>query len=109
LGGLVDLEFALHVLQLTHGIALRPQLGPAIDELAAAALVPPAIADAHRLLTRMLVIFRLVSPDSAEPPEASRALVARACGIEGWPHLLAAHAEARHSVAALWRDVSQGE
>jgi glutamate-ammonia-ligase adenylyltransferase len=25
-GGLVDLEFAVHVLQLTHGTALEPQL-----------------------------------------------------------------------------------
>ena len=109
-GGLVDLEFAVHVLQLTRGIALRPQLEAAVAELIEAGLVPPGIAEAHCLLTRMLVTFRLVSPESAEPPEASRPLVARACGEESWPALLAAHADARQRVAALWRDVAgEGE
>ena len=36
-------------------------------------LVPPEIAGAHRLLARLLVTLRLVAPDSAEPPPASRA------------------------------------
>lgn len=107
-GGLVDLEFAVHVLQLTRGVGLAPQLGDAIDALAAAGLAPPEIAGAHRLLTRMLVTFRLVSPQSGEPAPASRALVARACGMEDWEALLAAYDEARQSVASLWRQVSEG-
>jgi glutamate-ammonia-ligase adenylyltransferase len=53
----------------------------------------------------MLVMFRLVSPSSAEPPVATRPLVAAACRLEDWDELLAAHAQARQSVSALWRAV----
>ena len=69
-------------------------------------LIPPDIVPAHRLLTRMLVTLRLVSPTSAEPPAPSRPLVARACGMEDWDSLLAAHDAARHRIFELWRDVA---
>jgi glutamate-ammonia-ligase adenylyltransferase len=81
-GGLVDLEFAVQV--------------------AAAGLVEPATVEAQRLLTRMLVTLRLVSPSSEEPPAASRELVARACRMEDWNGLLAAHDEARQRIGRLW-------
>ena len=107
-GGLVDLEFAVQVLSLTHQTGLDPRLPRAIDALIAAAAMPPKIADAHRLLTAMLVMFRLVSPSSAEPPEASRFLVARACGMDDWNALLSAYDAARASISELWRRVSAG-
>jgi glutamate-ammonia-ligase adenylyltransferase len=105
-GGLVDLEFAVHVLQLCHGLGLHPRLEEALSDLVAAGLVSAEIDPALRLLTRMLVTLRLVSPDSAEPSPASRPLVARACGLADWDSLLAAHAQARHRVAELWRQVA---
>jgi glutamate-ammonia-ligase adenylyltransferase len=105
-GGLVDLEFAVQVLQLIHHEGLSPETDEAIGALIAANLMPPDIADAYHLLTAMLVALRLVAPDSAEPPEASRALVARACGLDSWQELLAAHERARHSIRALWAEVS---
>jgi glutamate-ammonia-ligase adenylyltransferase len=105
-GGLVDLEFAVHTLQLRYRVGLVPQLGRALDLLIAEGLLPASIADAHRLLTRMLVTLRLVSPTSAEPPPASRPLVARACGVADWDSLLAAHDAARHRVFQTWRDVA---
>lgn len=108
-GGLVDLEFAIHTLQLQHRIGLRPRLEDALADLAEAGLVPAEADGALRLLIRMLVMFRLVSPSSAEPPEATRPLVARACGLPDWEALLAAHAEARQRISQLWRRVSQGE
>ncbi|CAA9503271.1 MAG: Glutamate-ammonia-ligase adenylyltransferase, partial [uncultured Sphingomonadaceae bacterium] len=105
-GGLVDLEFAVHTLQLRHRIGLHPRLERAIEDLAAEGFVPAEADPALRLLTRMLVTFRLVSPTSAEPPAASRDLVARACGLADWNALLAAHDEARQRVLTLWRDVA---
>jgi glutamate-ammonia-ligase adenylyltransferase len=105
-GGLVDLEFAVHTLQLRHGTALHPQLDLALKALVEEQLVPQGVVEAHRLLTRMLVTMRLVSPTSSEPPPASRPLVARACGLADWESLLAAHAEARQRVLELWRDVA---
>ncbi|HEX8444510.1 MAG TPA: bifunctional [glutamate--ammonia ligase]-adenylyl-L-tyrosine phosphorylase/[glutamate--ammonia-ligase] adenylyltransferase [Allosphingosinicella sp.] len=106
-GGLVDLEFAVHTLQLRHGIALHPRLEDALADLVGAGLVSPEIDPALRLLTRMLVTFRLVLPSSGEPPPASRPLVARACGLPDWDSLLAAHREARQRVADLWGAVAR--
>ncbi|MBV9930279.1 MAG: bifunctional [glutamine synthetase] adenylyltransferase/[glutamine synthetase]-adenylyl-L-tyrosine phosphorylase [Alphaproteobacteria bacterium] len=105
-GGLVDLEFAVQTLQLGRGIGLRPRLEEALAELAAAGLVPAEIDAGLRLLTRMLVMFRLVSPRAAAPPEATRPLVARACGLADWDSLLAAQAEARQRIAELWARVA---
>ena len=105
-GGLVDLEFAIHTLQLRHGIGLHPRLELAIADLVAAGLVGPDIDPALRLLIRILVTFRLVSPTSAEPPAASRTLVAKACGLGDWDSLLAAHQGARQRVSELWRGVA---
>ncbi len=106
-GGLVDLEFAVHTLQLSRRTAFAPRLGAAVAALVEQGLIPPEIADAHRLLVRLLVTLRLVAPDSAEPAPASRALVARACRTDGWEELLAAHEEARQSISALWREVTE--
>jgi glutamate-ammonia-ligase adenylyltransferase len=105
-GGLVDLEFAVHTLQLRHRVGLHPQLERAVQALVDEDLVAEEIIEAHRLLTRMLVTLRLVSPDSSEPPAASRELVARACRADDWNSLLAAHDAARHRIHELWRDVA---
>ncbi|WP_068078451.1 bifunctional [glutamate--ammonia ligase]-adenylyl-L-tyrosine phosphorylase/[glutamate--ammonia-ligase] adenylyltransferase [Novosphingobium lentum] len=102
-GGLVDLEFAVHVLQLRHGIGLTPQLGEAVSLLADAGLLPAATRAAHGLLTRLLVVVRLVAPDGAFPPESSRRIVAEACGIDSWDGLLAGLDHAKADVAAAWR------
>jgi [glutamine synthetase] adenylyltransferase / [glutamine synthetase]-adenylyl-L-tyrosine phosphorylase len=108
-GGLVDLEFAVHTLQLRHNIGLHPHLEDALEELVAAGLVSDEIDPALRLLTRMLVMFRLVSPESDEPPDETKPLVAAACGLPDWNALLAAHGAARQRVAQLWRRVASGE
>jgi len=105
-GGLVDLEFCVHVQQLRHGAGLDPRLDVALPALVAAGLVDPALVPAQQLLTRLLVTLRLVSPDSSAPPESARALVARACATPDWPALLAAFAQARQSVAAEWRRIA---
>jgi [glutamine synthetase] adenylyltransferase / [glutamine synthetase]-adenylyl-L-tyrosine phosphorylase len=105
-GGLVDLEFAVHVAQLVHRTGFDPHLGRAIDALVAAGLLPASARTAHDLLTRLLVTLRLVAPDAAEPPEASRPLIARALGLADWPAVLAAFAATRQEVAAMWEAVS---
>ena len=105
-GGLIDLEFAVHTLQLRHGIGLDPHLEVPIAALTEAGLLPEGIDPALRLLTRMLVMFRLVSPQSQVPPEATRPLVAKACGLPDWEALLAAHDAARETIRALWASVS---
>ena len=104
-GGLVDLEFAVHSLQLTSGKGLDPRLEVAIAELAEAGLIDASFDDDLRLLSRILVVSRLLAPDGKEPPEESRALVAKLCGHADWQSLLAAHDSARQRVANLWQSV----
>lgn len=107
-GGLIDAEFAVHVLQLRYGIGLDPKLRTAIGALAGAGLIDPEMAAAHALLTRMLVTMRLVSPDSTEPPPASRPLIAQACGQVDWGSLVTAQAAAQGLIAAEWARISGG-
>ena len=107
-GGLVDLEFAIHVLQLAHKTGLDPQLEVAIEQLARSRLVSANIVDAQQLLTEMLVTIRLVAPETTRPSEESCELMARACGAESWAELLARHDEARQSISELWQRVKGG-
>jgi glutamate-ammonia-ligase adenylyltransferase len=104
-GGLVDLEFAVHVTQLRHATGFDPHLGAAVRALEAGGLVPPGIADASAFLTRILVATRLVSPDAQAPPDATRALLAKACGCESWDALLAQLAATRQRVSRFWGDI----
>jgi len=106
-GGLVDLEFAVHTLQLVHGQGLDPRLEHAIEGLEKNGLIDPSYDPDLRLLSRMLVVMRLVAPESNEPPEKSQSLVAALCGHEGWDSLLAAHDEARQRIAELWKTVKE--
>ncbi|MGH6782748.1 MAG: glutamine-synthetase adenylyltransferase, partial [Sphingomonadaceae bacterium] len=107
-GGLVDCEFAVHVQQLRHGTGFDPRLREAIRMLADDGLVSADLLNAYALLARMLVTFRLVSPQGGEPLPVSRALVAEACGQPDWPALEAAYDAARATIRAEWARVSAG-
>jgi glutamate-ammonia-ligase adenylyltransferase len=104
-GGLVDLEFATHVLQLTTHVGLNTRLEVALEELAAESFVPTNIVDALKLLSRMLVMMRLVAPDDIKPTQETWELVAEACGAASWDELLAEHDAARQSIADLWNSI----
>ncbi|MBU3993929.1 MAG: glutamine-synthetase adenylyltransferase, partial [Alphaproteobacteria bacterium] len=104
-GGLVDLEFIVHYLQLRDGCGLVPFLPEALAALAQAGLVPERLGNAHDCLTRLLVTARLLAPDCAAPPPGTRAALAAACGYADWDNLTAGFAEARAIVAASWAQV----
>lgn len=108
-GGLVDLEFLVHFLQLRDRLGLTPGLGAACDALAASGALSGRVRGAHDLMTRMLVAGRLVAPDGDYPPEASRELVARAAGCADWQTLLDQFAAAREIVAGEWLRVFGSE
>lgn len=101
-GGLVDVEFITHYLQLREGIGLSPSLASAVGELAGAGLVSAELAHAHAILGRFLIAARLLAPDAEEPPPAAREVLARACGCGNWEALLSALALSRRAVAAQW-------
>ena len=104
-GGLVDLEFVVHVIQLRKRTGFSPRLGEAIAMLVEARLLPTAIAPAHDLLTRILLTMRLMSPTASEPGAAAQGAIAHACGQADWAALLAALDEARQRVGAAWRQI----
>jgi glutamate-ammonia-ligase adenylyltransferase len=106
-GGLVDLEFATHVLQLTRHVGLNTRLEVALEDLAADSLVPANVVDALKLLSRMLVMMRLVAPGDVKPTHETWELVAQACGAASWDELLAEHDAARQSIAALWNSIKR--
>jgi glutamate-ammonia-ligase adenylyltransferase len=104
-GGLVDLEFVVHTLQLTTQIGLDPRLEVALEALVEAGEIDEGADPDLRLLSRMLVVLRLVSGKAMEPAEQSQGLVATLCGFDNWQSLLAAVEEARQRVAARWAKV----
>jgi glutamate-ammonia-ligase adenylyltransferase len=108
-GGLVDLEFAVHVAQLVHRAGFDPHLGRAIAMLEAEGLAPAAIGEAQDFLTRLLVTMRLVAPDAEPPLPATQALIARALALDSWEAVVARLDATRQEVGAFWRQVSGGE
>ena len=101
-GGLVDIEFIIHALQLESHHALHPQLDSAIADLVAARKLPADFAGAYALLSRLLVLVRLVTPDCDLPPEPARALIAKSLGYDQWDNLVAAIRHFRHVVTQHW-------
>jgi glutamate-ammonia-ligase adenylyltransferase len=106
-GGLVDLEFAVHTLQLTNHVGLDPRLEVALAALAEAGLIDEQADPDLRLLSRMLVVLRLVAAEGMEPAEQSRALVATLCGYDEWNALTAAIGAARERISARWAKIAK--
>ena len=101
-GGLVDLEFAVHVAQLVNHAGFDPNLGAAIDALARNRLIPEEMREAHDFLTRLLVTTRLMAPDCRPPEPATRALIAAALRERDWDALLARLEAVRQDVRTCW-------
>ncbi|WP_265528958.1 bifunctional [glutamine synthetase] adenylyltransferase/[glutamine synthetase]-adenylyl-L-tyrosine phosphorylase [Sphingomicrobium marinum] len=104
-GGLVDLEFAVHVTQLATHEGLDPDLARATEQLAEAGLAPASLPADNRLLTAMLVVMRLIAPDTNKPARASRDLLAEVTGYPDWEALLEACQQARQRISDYWEKV----
>ncbi|OYY91050.1 MAG: glutamine-synthetase adenylyltransferase [Sphingomonas sp. 28-66-16] len=102
-GGLVDLEFTVHVAQLLHRTGFDPNLAQAIDQLVAAGILPATMHEAHDFLTRLLVTARLVAPDAQPPRPATQVLIVRALGFDDWPALVAMLDATRQEVRGCWQ------
>ncbi len=105
-GGLVDLEFAIHVVQLVNRAGFAPNLGTAIDSLIGLQFVPPTIRAAHDVLTRLLVTLRLVAPDATPPGHATEELIARAIGVADWSAVVATLESTLQEVRRFWMQVT---
>ena len=101
-GGLIDLEFLIHYVQLRERTAFAPDLHAAIESLAGAGLVSPELSRHLRLLTRVLVGSRLLAPALSAPRGAAAEVLAQQAGMPDMPALLRAITEARQVVAREW-------
>jgi len=104
-GGLVDLEFLIHYLQLRGRTAFAPDLEVALDMLARAGLIAPELLGHARLMGRVLIGSRLLAPDLAVPNNAAANVLAQQAGVEDMPALLRALSQARQGVAGEWARV----
>ena len=104
-GGLVDIEFLVHTLQLRDHLALVPSISTAIAQLIEYGKLNPDMVDAHALLARFLIAARLLAPDAQEPPAAARTVLAAICQCQDWDALLIRLAESRQIVAEAWKAV----
>lgn len=104
-GGLVDMEFIIHALQLQTHAGMKPQLGPAIDALVVAGHLPAEFAKAFALMSQLLVMIRLIAPDCATPPEAAQLLIVHSLGFADWDGLMDAIGDYRGLVIAQWQSL----
>lgn len=121
-GGLVDLEFIVHFLQLATPEALSADMDAGIGLLVEAGLLAGDAAElrsALALLTRWLVVLRLVAPDQKVPDQkagdqklgaggfspAVEAVIARALGADGFAVAAADLAMAREQVRLAWKQI----
>ena len=104
-GGLVDIEFLAHFIQLRDGVGLTPDLAIALRGMVAAGLLDASVPVAHGFLTRLLVASRLLAPDGLQPPPAAALALAKACGCGNWGALMADLAATRSIVADAWQGV----
>jgi glutamate-ammonia-ligase adenylyltransferase len=106
-GGLVDLEFLIHFVQLRERTGFAPDLAAALDLLVQEGLVPAGLCDAHAVLTRLLIGTRLLAPGLDVPPPAAAAAeaLAKTCGEQDLKGLQSVFNEARRIVAAAWHEI----
>lgn len=109
-GGLVDVEFLVHFLQLRQGAGLAnehsgvlsPDFAVAIPALAKLGLVEAELWPAYDLLTDILVAGRLLAPSGGEPPPAAAKALARACHCDSYAQLMERLSQARVTIARGW-------
>lgn len=112
-GGLVDVEFLVHFLQLRHGFEapdepvgfLSPDFAKAIPALEQRGLVDHHLWPAYDLMTDMLVAGRLLAPDGKTLPQAAAKALAKACGRSSYAELDRDLAVARRQVTSSWAQI----
>jgi glutamate-ammonia-ligase adenylyltransferase len=102
-GGLVDLEFIVHFLQLRERAAFTPDLRAATAALVDAGHLPAELVAAHDLQTRLLVMLRLVVPNTQAPSKLSAPVGELLARTAGKPDLAALEGQLKLAKAAVLR------
>ena len=104
-GGLVDLEFLVHFLQLREQFAFDPDLRGAVSALVSGGHIPDAMIGAYDVMTRLLVAARLLAPEGTKPPRGPSKALAQACKCSNYTDLLTKFTAARRTVAESWKRI----
>ncbi len=86
-GGLIDIEFIVHALQLHHRKGSDPNIGTSIEYLCADALLPANFIEAYEMMSDMLILLRLICPDLGNMSNAAQQLMADNLGYKCWNDL----------------------
>jgi glutamate-ammonia-ligase adenylyltransferase len=104
-GGLMDIIFITHTLQLETQVGMKPQLSLAIDELIAAGHLTSEIADAYDMMMRLKMLVCILAPDYAVPDEATRQVIAIRLDYNGWDELMQKLMYYRLVVMTQWQNI----
>lgn len=107
-GGLVDLEFLVHFLQLRDGIGLGPDIATAIAALTAAGRLPDGLDNAYATLSRFLVLLRLVAAGGDVPVRFSpavEAVLAHGLGLASFAEVAAQLSLAKAAIRLAFIDI----
>lgn len=104
-GGLLDMIFIVHTLQLETQVGMKPELTLAIDELIAAGYLTSDFADAYNMMMRVKMLVCILAPDCAVPDEETRQLIAIRLDYDGWDELMQALMYHRLVAMAQWQNI----
>jgi glutamate-ammonia-ligase adenylyltransferase len=107
-GGLVDLEFLVHFVQLRDRTGFGPDLAQAIAALTNSGALPPGLAEAHACLTRFLVLLRLVAPGASVPVNFAapvEAMLARGLGAANFAEVAEQLTQAKAAVRLAFNNI----
>jgi len=104
-GGLIDIEFIVHALQLQHGIETDPDIEKSIMILISDNLLPKHIADAYHMMSNMLILLRLICPDLNNISDAAKQLMADNLGYAEWSMVMNSLSAYQQDVIQQWENI----
>lgn len=104
-GGLIDIEFIVHSLQLHHDLEIHANIEKAIVILSDSGLLPIEIFHAYDMMNKMLILLRLVCPDLLNITPATQQLMADNLGYDDWDALNQNLEQYRNIVKQEWQKI----
>lgn len=83
-GGLIDIEFIVHALQLDHAKGVDPNIELSIEHLCADDLLADSFLKAYKMMSNMLILLRLICPNLNDMSQAAKQLMADNLGYKHW-------------------------
>lgn len=104
-GGLMDMIFIVHTLQLETQVGMKPELTLAIDELITAGYLTSDFADAYNMMIRLKMLVCILAPDYAIPDEKTRQMITTRLDYGDWNELMQSLMYYRGVVVAQWQNI----